>query len=313
MDSSPPSSSALWYDHGVTYAPFPRLRQNDKVAVIAPSGPFDKPSFEKGLAILSSRYAPVFSESMFTSHRYLAGVDDRRYAELVAAVNDPDIKAIFTARGGYGATRLLLRSLPVVRKPLVGFSDITALHAWAQGHGVRSLHAPVLTQLGKQPQQVVDRMFSWLENPRPPPSLQGDTAYVKGAAEGPLLGGNLAVLSRLIGTPWMPKLKGAILLLEDVGERPYQLDRIWTHLRLSGAFDGVAGIALGEFTGCEERDDVGYSSVDVISELADDLAIPCAAGFGIGHGDINWPVALGARVRLDATGHRLEFLEGLVT
>ena len=130
-----------------------------------------------------------------------------------------------------------------------------------------------------------------------------------GVAEGPLLGGTLAVLSRLLGTPFLPPLEGAILLLEDVGERPYRLDRMWTHLALAGVFRHVRGIVLGSFTGCEERD-AAYSSGDVLRALATETGLPCAAGFPIGHGARNEPVPLGVRVRLDATAPTLTFLEG---
>jgi muramoyltetrapeptide carboxypeptidase len=109
----------------------------------------------------------------------------------------------------------------------------------------------------------------------------------------------------------MPPLDGAVLLLEDVTERPYRLDRMWTHLRLAGVFSRVRGIVLGDFTGCEERNS-GYSSADVLRDLAKEAGLPCAAGFPIGHGDLNYAVALGTQVRLDADSARLTFLEGAV-
>jgi muramoyltetrapeptide carboxypeptidase len=130
-------------------------------------------------------------------------------------------------------------------------------------------------------------------------------------AEGHLIGGNLTVFVHLLGTPYMPPLDGAVLLLEDVGERPYRLDRMWNHLRLAGVFSRVRGIVLGEFTGCEEKD-ADYSSADVLRELAKETGLPCAAGFPIGHGAINYPVALGTQVRLEADTSRLTFLEGAV-
>jgi muramoyltetrapeptide carboxypeptidase len=131
---------------------------------------------------------------------------------------------------------------------------------------------------------------------------------VGGTAEGPLLGGNLAVLTRLLGTPYLPPLEGAVLLLEDVGERPYRLDRMWTHLALAGVFRKVRGIALGSFTRCEETD-ADYSGEEVLRELAASAGLPCAAGFPIGHGERNEPVPLGVRVRMDADSRTLTFLE----
>ena len=208
----------------------------------------------------------------------------------------------------------LLRTLtvPSTVKPLIGFSDITALHQWQQCHGFTSVHGPVLTQLGRLGAATHERLFSLLESSRPAEPLQGAATFVGGTAEGPLLGGNLSVFTRLIGTPFLPALEGAILLLEDVGERPYSLDRMWTHMELAGVFRKVSGIVLGTFTHCEERD-ATYTSQEVMRELAVATGLPCAAGFPIGHGDNNEPVPLGVRVRLDATSARLTFLESAVS
>lgn len=211
--------------------------------------------------------------------------------------------------------RLLRKLIPPgagKQSPLIGFSDITALHLWQQRQGLISIHGPVLTQLGRLGEQTRDRLFSLLESDSPPSPLQGTTTFVEGTVDGPLLGGNLAVLTRLLGTPFMPTLDGAILLLEDVGERPYQLDRMWTHLELAGVFRKVRGIVLGSFTGCEERD-ASYTSEELLRELAMATGLPCAAGFPIGHGDSNEAVPLGVRVRLDAQRHRLTFLESAVS
>jgi muramoyltetrapeptide carboxypeptidase len=203
---------------------------------------------------------------------------------------------------------------PQMGQPIVGFSDITALHQWQQRHGLISIHGPVLTQLGRLGRATSERLFSLLESGSPAEPLQGTATFVEGVAEGPLLGGNMSVFTRLLGTPFMPNLEGAILLLEDVGERPYRLDRMWTHLELAGAFRKVSGIVLGSFTHCEERaqQEVSYTSQDLLRELAVATGLPCAAGFPIGHGDINEPVPLGVRVRLDSAARRLTFLESAV-
>ncbi|MBF5042873.1 LD-carboxypeptidase [Aggregicoccus sp. 17bor-14] len=289
------------------------LRPQDAVHVVAPAGPFDRPSFDAGLALLSARFRVRHREDLFSAHRYLAGDDARRGEELRAALLDREARAIFCARGGYGAMRLLpgLPLADAAPSSLVGFSDITALHLAQQALGRVSLHAPVLTQLGKQPADVVERLFRLLESPEPAPPLEGTRPLVPGRAEGTLVGGNLSVLTRLLGTPYLPSFAGTVLLLEDVGERPYRLDRMWTHLRLAGVFTQVAGIVLGDFNGCEEKD-AGYDSQDVLRALAEETGLPCAAGFRIGHAEINQPVALGTRVRLDAGDCRLTFLEGAV-
>ena len=202
-------------------------------------------------------------------------------------------------------------SAPGPVKMLVGFSDITALHAAVQATGRVSVHGPVVTQLGSQPAPVVERFFSILEDGTSPAAPLCGTPLVGGVAEGSLLGGNLSLLTRLLGTPWLPDLAGAVLLLEDVGEQPYRIDRMWTHLRLAGVFDRLAGVALGDFTDCETPG-ADFTLRDIIAGLAGETGLPCVGGFPIGHGAVNVPVALGARVRLDGGAGTLTFLEPAV-
>ena len=294
------------------FQPPPALHRGDRVAVVAPASGFDRASFDAGLTLIGERYRPSHGPGLFERHRYLAGDDARRLAELTAALADPQVRGLFCARGGYGATRLLrhlaAQPPPGPPKPLVGFSDITALHLWLQAHGRVSIHGPVLTQLPRLAEATRLRLFDLLESDAPAPALRGGDSYVGGVAEGPLLGGNLSVLSRVLATRCMPDLEGAVLLLEDQGERPYRLDRMWTHLELAGVFARVRGIVLGTFTACEEPG-AAYSSTEVLRELAQATGLPCAAGFPIGHGTVNEPVPLGVRVRLDADALSLTFLE----
>jgi muramoyltetrapeptide carboxypeptidase len=280
------------------------------VSVVAPAGSFDRATFETGLAVLSRRYQPSFDPSLFDQHRYLAGTDARRLSELRSAFADPATRAIFAARGGYGSMRLLARlSLEgAAPKPVVGFSDLTALHLALQSAGHVSIHGPVVTQLATQTAESVDRLFGVLELDAPPPPLADARCLVPGSVEGPLIGGNLSVLTRLLGTPHFPPIAGAILLLEDVGERPYRLDRMWTHLQLAGVFRQVAGIALGTFSGCNEEG-AAYSKEDVLESLARETRLPCALGFSVGHCPANLAVPLGVQVRLIADQGRLEFLD----
>jgi muramoyltetrapeptide carboxypeptidase len=296
------------------FHPLPAVRRGERVAVIAPASGFDRASFEAGLALIGARYHVVFDPGLFEKQRYLAGSDARRLKEFTSALADPQVRALFCARGGYGATRLLpylSDGPPAAAKPLVGFSDVTALHLWLQAHGRMSIHGPVLTQLPRLPRHTAQRLFDLLESITPAAELRGSETYVGGVAEGPLLGGNLSVFSRVLGSPFMPPLDGAVLLLEDQGERPYRLDRMWTHLALAGVFARVKGIVLGSFSACEEPQ-ADYASADVLRELAQATGLPCAAGFPIGHTEVNEPVPLGARVRLDADAASLSFLEAAV-
>jgi muramoyltetrapeptide carboxypeptidase len=290
----------------------PALRPGDRVTLVAPASPFDRESFEAGVKILAERYQPVFDDGVFSRARYLAGDDARRQAELVQALADPASGAVIAARGGYGSLRLLpgLELGRLAPKALVGFSDLTAVHLALQAAGWISIHGPVVTQLGSQPPEVARRLFELLESPRPAEPLSGAPG-APGVVEGPLLGGNLSIVTRLLGTPFLPSLDGAVLLLEDVRERPYRLDRMWTHLTLAGVFERVAGIALGDFIECEEPD-ADYKGSEILADLVAATGLPCVRDLPIGHGEVNLPVALGTRVRLDGTRGLLVPLEPAV-
>lgn len=299
----------------------PRLRPGDAVRVVAPAGPVPRPEFEVGAAVLAERYQLRYDPAtLFRATGYLAGSDEERLAELEAAIRDPEARAVVLARGGYGLLRLLpfldpglLRANP---KPIVGFSDGTALLAYAARAGVAAVHGPVITQLGRLPQEDRAGLFGVLEAPGPG-LLCGDLdAPVPGRAQGPLLGGNLEVFSRLVGTPFMPDVTGAVLFFEDVGERPYRVDRQITHLDLAGIFSVAAAVVVGDFSGCKERPDSGLSSPPVEEVLLDRLgrlAIPVAFGAQIGHGERNVAVPYGTLVELDTRHGALVAIEGAVS
>jgi len=156
---------------------------------------------------------------------------------------------------------------------------------------------------------VLARLFSLLEGQVADP-LSG-TPLVPGVAEGPLLGGNLTVFATLLGTRWMPDVSGAVLLLEEVSEPPYRIDRVWTHLRNAGVIGRVAGIALGTFLDCEppETRYGPHTAREVLADLAAAAGVPCVADLPVGHGQVNAPLALGARVRLDGSAGTLTSLE----
>ena len=279
--------------------------------MVAPSSPFDRERFDRGMARLAERYELAPSPSLFERHWYLAGNDDVRTAALVDSFADPGNRAVVCARGGSGAARLLPRidfgRLPL--KPLVGFSDNVALHCALQATGRISIHGPVVTQLADQPPWVSDRLFALLEG-RVPEALEGKP-IVPGVVEGPLIGGDLTVFATLLGTRWLPETNGAILLLEEVSEPPYRIDRVWTHLRNAGVFSRIAGIALGQFLDCEPNDRryEPHTCREVVAALANEVGLPCITDLPIGHGAVNAPVALGARHRLDAHEGTLQPLE----
>lgn len=296
----------------------PALRPGDRVAAIAPSGPAPRERLEAGLRLLSARYEVVTAPGLLCRTGYLAGDDGRRLAELRWALSDPSVRAVFCARGGYGLLRNLtpLCAADAPRPaPIVGFSDVTVLLHWAAAGRLVSVHGPVLTQLGELPAEDADALFSLLESPAPPPPLGGLRTLLPGRAAGRLLGGNLEMLSRLCGTALQGALRPGepvILLLEEVTEQPYRIDRALTQLRLAGALDEVAGVVVGDLVGCAAPGGAPPEALDVIVERLRPLGVPLCAGAPIGHGARNRAVPLGARVTLDGPAGALRFDEGAV-
>lgn len=299
----------------------PRLNPGDKVQVVAASGPVNRERFSAGVRVLRQRYDLDFDqETLFARMGFLAGEDRHRLQALNAALADPACRAIFLARGGYGLTRILpaidrmaLRTHP---KPIVGYSDVTALLATCSYARVTAVHGPMISDFGDLSADDQASLFNLLENPAPGALLDGLETLVKGRTDGRLLGGNLEVLTRLLGTPMQPDFTGAILFLEEVGELPYRVDRLLTHLEMAGVFQAVRGVVLGDFTDCDEVEVDRIeppSTQEVLAERLRRLPIPVAFNGGFGHGDRKASLPYGARVELDAEAGTLTALEGAVS
>jgi muramoyltetrapeptide carboxypeptidase len=299
----------------------PRLAPGDAIRLVAPAGPVPIDELEAGAHFLAQRYRVRYERgALFRKEGFLAGPDEHRLAELRAAIEDPEAKAVVLARGGYGLLRLLpflepelLRAHP---KPLVGFSDGTALLAYAARAGVASVHGPVVTQLPRLQEADRQALFGLLERPGRGLLLDQLESVIPGLVAGPLLGGNLEVFSRLVGTPFMPDLEGAVLFFEEIGERPYRVDRLLTHLDLAGVFSAAAAVIIGEFKDCQERPDSKLASPTVEEVLEDRLgrlAVPVAFGAAIGHGERNGALPYGTMVELDTRQGTLIALEGAVS
>ena len=298
----------------------PRLRSGDVIRVVAPSGPVPPDDFAQGAAVLSGRYRLRYDPAdLFRASGFLAGPDQVRLRELLAALRDPDARAVIMARGGYGLLRILAQIDPAAllsaNKPIVGFSDGTLLLAQAARAGLASIHGPVVTQLGRLDKEDQDALFAALEEPDGRPLLAGLESLVPGRASGPLLGGNLEVFSRMLGTPYLPDPRGAILFFEDIRERPYRIDRLLTQLELAGIFQAAAGVIAGELIGCDESapSKPTPTASEVVRERLGRLRIPVALGAPIGHGRRNRALPYGARVELDADAGTLSALEGAVS
>lgn len=293
----------------------PALRPGDTIAVIAPASAAKPSRIRRGvrrLAALGFRtrvYAQVFAR-----RGHFAGRDGLRAAALRGALADPEVRAVFFTRGGFGAARLLpllerdLRRAPP--KILVGYSDATSILAFATGKlGWVTFHGPmVATDLPDL--RAADRasLLGTLSG-RSRADLRLGATLRRGVAEGRLFGGCLSILVSLLGTPYAVDLADRILFLEDVNEEPYSLDRMLTQLRHTGQLARARGIVFGEMAHCGRKGDV----LAVLRERTADLDIPVAFGAPSGHGRGKRTLPLGARVRLDATRKLLQALEPVVS
>lgn len=289
------------------------LRPGSLVDVIAQSSPFDAEGFRSGIHLLESLgYRVRHRPDVFERQRFLAGSDERRRDELLGALAASDSDVVWCARGGYGATRLLgdipLETIRKAGKLLVGFSDVTALHARWLVAGVPSVHGSMIARLASEPEDVRSGLLSLLARGRM--AMQVGAPVVAGVAEGVLTGGNLALLAAMCGTPYQPDFKGRVVFLEDIGERPYRLDRMLVQCAQAGLFRGVAGIALGEFLDCDDAK-AGISSAEVLREHVESLGVPVVAALPSGHGKVNHALPFGVRVRIDGGAGTLTQLESL--
>ncbi len=280
----------------------PRLRPGDMIGIISPAGPVEASDLRPGLDLLASRGFRIReAPHLYDRNGYLAGSDTDRLSDLHAMFRDEEVAAVFCARGGYGCLRLLDRiDYDLIRthpKILMGYSDITALlAATTTKTGLVTFHGPMVRGLCTISGESWEALLRTLmeEEPLRLGPLTGCRG-LPGEAEGPLMGGNLSLLSHLVGTPYQPSLEGAILFLEDKGEALYRIDRMLTHLSLAGCLEGVAGLIVGEFTDCGEPWEIGR----LFMEKASSLHIPLMTGFPIGHGPRNLTLPLGMPARLN--------------
>lgn len=293
------------------FIPPPSLRLGDIVGICAPAGNIRRPSevvdFQK--IILEMGFETKVGKNIKNKHGYLAGTDKERADDFMSMINDESVKAIFFLRGGWGCARLLplldfdaIKSNP---KIIMGFSDITTLlNAITEKTKIITFHGPSGNSTWNDysvnyiKQLLVERMvFSYENKP-------GDSeiwTYSKGIAVGELVGGNLSVLTSLIGSEYLPSWKNKILFLEDIAEEPYSIDRMLMQLKLNGVFRQVKGVILGNFRKCfAEEPDRSFTLEEVFDQYFSSLNIPVFYGAQIGHVVNKVTVPVGAQVRMDA-------------
>jgi muramoyltetrapeptide carboxypeptidase len=287
----------------------PRLQRGDTIAIVAPAGPVLKEEeFIAGVKILrEAGFEIKFSREIMRKDGYLAGSDHDRAEELQRLWVDPEVKALLAVRGGYGSLRMIpLLDMELIRrhpKIFIGFSDITILHSLIHKEtGLITFHGPMLTSLAKIDRESLAAFFDMLTG-RSPESMKpaGLEILRGGIARGKLVGGNLASLVHLVGTPYELAWQGNILFLEDVCEAHYRLDRMLTHLHLAGRLRDLAGLILGSFEGCGDAGVIWNRALELVGEAA----FPVWANFPAGHGRQNVILPLGHEVEMDSQTGRL--------
>ena len=290
----------------------PRLKPGDTIGIVAPAGPFDPEKFIKGKSVLESMgFQTFFDDDIFQKHGFLAGTDIHRADQVNRLFADPTVQAIFCARGGYGSMRILslldFETIQTHPKIFLGFSDISALLSVLYDRcGLVTFHGPVVTTLAKASEKTIMAMKTVLTSDVSLELIPENGKVIKsGVCSGVLIGGNLTTLCHLVGTSFVPNFKGKILLIEDVGEMPYRIDRMLTQMKLAGCFNEIVGLILGGFKECGYLNEV----VEIFSNIFEDADIPILTGFEVGHGEHNLTIPMGLGATLDTKSKKLLFHE----
>lgn len=289
---------------------------------MAPSGVVQEERLASGVRVLEGwGFRVVTGDAVLARRAYLAGSDGARRADVQRMLDDDAIRAVFCARGGYGSQRIVpqldLHGISRRPKPIVGYSDTTALLAALVQSGVAVIHGPmVAADLARGTTATSqEHLLRMLTDPDYLWTADVPVEVRPGRAAGRLVGGCLSVLVTLLGTPWAPDFDDAIVFLEDVNESPYRIDRLLTQLRQSALLDRVAGVVFGTMAACQSAD--GIAALDVVQDCFADVAYPVGFGIAAGHDpadrDVhNLALPLGTRVCLDTAQGRLTALEPAV-
>lgn len=285
----------------------PFLQPGDRIRIVAPAGKVQKDKVLPGIELLQDEgYEVLPGKHVFDRNFQYAGTDKQRAADLQEALNDPDTKAIVCARGGYGTIRIIekLDFTSLLRNPkwLVGFSDVTVLHAVLNKMGMASIHGamPSFFLENKKPSKSFFSLMELLSSGKSKIELTADTLNRPGTCSGELIGGNLSLIYGLQGTPWQLNTKGKILFIEDLSEYLYHLDRMMQNLRLSGMLKDLAGLVVGGFTDMKDNDSpFGKTANEIILEAVQDYHFPVCFNFPSGHIPKNLSLMFGSEYQLD--------------
>jgi len=291
----------------------PLLNSGDLVSVLSPASHTNSNAWEKGIEVLEQWGLRVDrGEHYLSQHFGFGGTDAERLHDLQKALNNPEIKAIFPIRGGYGSSRLLddLDFTHFIQKPkwVVGFSDITALLLHMDSLGIAGIHGPMPNNFcQKGGENSLQALKELLFLGRANYTCSAQPANILGEVQGELIGGNLSLLTHLIGTPSFEKPLRKILVIEEIGERLYHVDRMLVQLKRSGYFQGIVGMIIGAFTDCNEAPlTIGKSAQELILEHTEDYQFPIAFDFPLGHVPTNQPVVFGVKSNLLISSEKVQ-------
>jgi len=285
------------------------------LGVVAPGGPVDPAKLVAGEAMLRrAGFEIVRRDDLLDRHCYLAGEDARRVSEFMAFVADDEIDGIICARGGYGCDRIIAALDPdrvrSAAKPLVGYSDITALLLWQRRcAGLVGIHGPMLDRGDDVDPEAFATLVATLKGELSLPVILTGVGNGGGRASGRLVGGSLTMLAASIGTSWEVDTRRAILMLEDVGERPYRVDRMLQQLIGAGKFDALVGVGVGDFSSCQDERYPEVGALDVILGALRPLGVPVVTGLPFGHvrRNLAWP--FGGRATIDGQAGEIRLIE----
>jgi muramoyltetrapeptide carboxypeptidase len=286
------------------------LSPGDLIDVVSPSFAVLPERLHSGVAALEGMGFRVrVGPHALDQDGYLAGSDERRLADLQRALDADDSACVWFGRGGYGVARLLDRVRLGRPKLLIGHSDLTVLLHRAARAGARALHGPFVSELGEAAAFDRPSLAAALAGAPVALPFSPEQVVAPGRAEGPLVGGNLTVMAHALGTPFAPETRGTVLLLEDVGEETYRLDRLLHHLRLAGAFDGVRAVLLGSLEAPPTRRPFppDRDLADVLREVLVPLGVPVVRGLPLGHLPGKWTVPVLGRTTVDTETGTLVF------
>lgn len=296
------------------------VKTSRTIGIISPAYIPLEERMESGIQYLEKKgYQVKIGKNVGNVYGYFAGTDEERVSDIHEMFADPEIDIILCARGGWGGLRLLDKlDYDLIRengKLFVGYSDITTLQLaiWTKT-GVPSLSGPMVgVEMGKGILPFTEKhFFGQIDNNNPVYIFdykETDTLVFKsGQAEGILLGGCLSLVSHLIGTPYSPDYSGSILFLEDVGEKPYKIDRYLAHLKQAGVFNQISGLILGNFLDCTaEEDEVSFDLDEILDDYFSGVSYPVIRNFPYGHGDIKFSMPVGVKTIIDTKRGELRF------